>query len=164
MGGEGGVFGPPRISDPRTAYHTQLDRLCVVRVVRSPKTLGTAIDAAHHSSRCKCSKLWGFVGRTRQAFLMKFRILIFLWTRRNLWHSVFALFKNDLCAFYKAFCKPCPWLEPPMNVDRFLVRCHGCKCTKEIVALGAGWGFRCGACECIKSTYGVILAATFNRR
>ena len=22
MGGEGGVFGPPRISDPRTAYHT----------------------------------------------------------------------------------------------------------------------------------------------
>ena len=25
MGGEGGVFGPPRISDPRTAYHTEDD-------------------------------------------------------------------------------------------------------------------------------------------
>ena len=26
MGGEGGVFGPPRISDPRTAYHTMITR------------------------------------------------------------------------------------------------------------------------------------------
>ena len=30
-GGEGGVFGPPRISDPRTAYHTKGHANCEVR-------------------------------------------------------------------------------------------------------------------------------------